>query len=240
MADAGNNRIQKWAAGATTGTTVAGIGSSGSGATQLNYPNGVYVDGSSNIYVADQTNNRIQKWVPGASAGSTVAGSAAGAPGSSANLLSSPGSVFVDASGNIYVADRGNNRIQEWAPGATSGTTIAGTGVAGSSANQLSGPIGVYVDLSGNIFVADQSNNRIQEFAASITNTLTAITAGNYTARVTTAAGNATTNAVTINGAPAVSAVSPQAGHRQLRLLAAISIAPPQMILFGLALLRLR
>jgi hypothetical protein len=89
--------------------------------------------------VADNINHRIQKWAPGATEGVTVAGT--GTSGSNANQLNYPYiGVPVDANGNIYVADLGNDRIQKWAPGATEGVTVAGTGTRGSNPNQLRSP----------------------------------------------------------------------------------------------------
>jgi hypothetical protein len=117
--------------------------------------------------------------------------------------------VYVDADGNIYVSDYINQRIQKWAPGATSGTTVAGNGTLGSGANQLGSPYSVYVDVGGNVYVADVFNNRIQKFAASIVNTYTAATAGSYAALVTTQVGAVTTNTVTVNPAPAAIAGTP-------------------------------
>jgi hypothetical protein len=84
--------------------------------------------------------------------------------GSTADKLSSPRDIFVDATDNIYVVDRDNDRIQKWTPGATSGITVAGGNGRGSAANQLSLPYGVYVDGSGNIYVADAGNHRIQKW----------------------------------------------------------------------------
>ena len=55
----------------------------------------------------------------------------------------------MDASGNVYVADINNYRVQRWAPGATSGVTVAGGNGSGSAANQLCVPDGVAVDASG-------------------------------------------------------------------------------------------
>jgi DNA-binding beta-propeller fold protein YncE len=72
--------------------------------------------------------------------------------------------VFVDASGNLYVSDGFNQRIQKWAPGATTGTTVAGGNGDGSAANQFSYPSGLFVDASGNIYVSDWNNNRIQKW----------------------------------------------------------------------------
>ena len=101
------------------------------------------------------------------------------------------------------MADAGNQRIQKWAPGATSGSTVAGTGGGGIGATQLSNPSGVYLDGNGNIYVSDEDNHRVQKFAASIITTMTAATAGDYSALVTTAAGAAATNVVTVTATSA-------------------------------------
>ena len=114
ITDNGDNRVQKWAPGATSGTTVAGGNGPGSNANQLNGIAGIYVDAGGNVYVADQNNNRIQKWAPGATAGITVAGGFGYGSGSSASQLSAPSGVYLDGNGNIYVADYANNRIQKW------------------------------------------------------------------------------------------------------------------------------
>ncbi|MGA7010001.1 MAG: hypothetical protein WB612_09705, partial [Nitrososphaeraceae archaeon] len=68
-----------------------------------------------------------------------------------------------DASGNVYVADRYNNRVQEFSP---NGTYITSWGVVGSENGQFKIPLGVAIDgHSGNVYVADSGNNRIQEFS---------------------------------------------------------------------------
>jgi DNA-binding beta-propeller fold protein YncE len=68
----------------------------------------------------------------------------------------------VDASGNVYVADAGNNRIQKFS---SSGTLITMWGSLGTGNGQFSNPSGVAVDASGNVYVADTFNNRIQVFS---------------------------------------------------------------------------
>ena len=232
IADFGNARIQKWAPGATAGTTVAGGHGAGSGVTQLSSPTGVYVDDTGNVYVADLGNNRIQKWAPGATSGTTVAGGNGG--GSAANQLNWPWGVAVDKSGNVFVADYQNGRVQEWAPGATTGVTV------GTSINQ---PLQLSVDVAGDVYVAaagasevvmlapgnttgvvvassgisdDQgifldANNNIYEadFGNSRVsefiasyNPYTATTGGIYSAVAITSAGTVTTNTVTVNATP--------------------------------------
>ncbi|WP_373942234.1 FG-GAP-like repeat-containing protein [Polaribacter sejongensis] len=171
VADRSNDRIQKWAPGATEGITVAGGNGSGSAANQFYYPNGLFVDLAGNIYVADRSNDRIQKWAPGATEGITVAGG--NGEGGALDQFSNPDAVFVDLTGNIYVADRSNDRIQKWAPGATEGITVAGGNGSGSAANQFYYPNGLFVDLAGNIYVADGYNHRIQKWAPGATEGIT-------------------------------------------------------------------
>jgi DNA-binding beta-propeller fold protein YncE len=64
----------------------------------------------------------------------------------------------VDGSGNVYVADTNNGRIEKFDP---NGTFLAKWGSYGSSDGQFNSPAGVAVDSSGNVYVADQNNNRI-------------------------------------------------------------------------------
>lgn len=183
--DMSNNRIQKWAPGASTGITVAGGNGIGSGANQFNRPTGVAVDKNGNIYVADQNNNRIQKWAPGATTGVTLA-SGIGAPtrvcfdgngnlyvsaqddesvlmlanatgparivaggngtGRNPNQLASPTGIFVDGKNNLYICDTDNTRIQKWAIGANSGTTVA---------SLYTNPLGIYVDQTDHMYICD-------------------------------------------------------------------------------------
>ncbi|MBI5593096.1 MAG: hypothetical protein HY881_21730 [Deltaproteobacteria bacterium] len=135
IVDLGNNRIRKVD---TSGiiTTVAGNGAevySGDGGpaiqAALNWPASVAVDNSGNIYIADSYNNRIRK-VDISGIITTVAGNGAevySGDGGLATLaaLNFPVGVTVDSSGNIYIADLGNNRIRKVD---TSGiiTTVAG------------------------------------------------------------------------------------------------------------------
>ncbi|WP_185155502.1 Ig-like domain-containing protein [Rudanella paleaurantiibacter] len=92
----------------------------------------------------------------------TVAGTSI--PGSTASDLRNPNGIFLDAAGNLYVADGGNHRVQRWAPGASEGITVAGGNGQGSAANQLDTPVDVWVDGQGNVYVADHWNHRVQRW----------------------------------------------------------------------------
>ena len=100
-------------------------------------------------------------------AGVTVAGG--NGAGSNANQLLNPNRIYIDASGNLYIPDMSNSRIQKWASGASSGITVAGGNGIGSAANQFDRPTSVALDSKGDIYVTDQSNSRIQKWVAGAT-----------------------------------------------------------------------
>jgi trimeric autotransporter adhesin len=180
IADTGNNLIRKVTG--TTITTIAGTGTAGYGgdggaatAAMLSSSRKVAVDTAGNLYIADTGNNRIRKVTVATGIISLVAGT--GAPGSTGDgglainaTLNSPAGVAVDASGNVYIADTGNNKIRKVT--GTTITTVAGTGTAGfdgdgtvlaSSSKQLNQPQSVFVDVNGDIYIADTRNNRIRK-----------------------------------------------------------------------------
>jgi sugar lactone lactonase YvrE len=74
-----------------------------------------------------------------------------------------PWGVAVDSSGNVYVADSGNQRIQKFN---SSGEFITKWGTFGSGDGQFNYPLRVAVDSSGNVYVADEGNQRIQKFTS--------------------------------------------------------------------------
>ncbi|MDH3766748.1 MAG: caspase family protein, partial [Nitrosopumilus sp.] len=72
-----------------------------------------------------------------------------------------PSDIAVDSSGNVYVADIENNRIQKFD---SNGVFITKWDSKGTGDGQFSAPSGIAVDSSGNVYVADSRNNRIQKF----------------------------------------------------------------------------
>jgi len=176
VADFWNNRIQKITPAGVI-STLAGTGNIGAinGIGKLasfNGPSGVAVDGSGNIYVADSGNNLIRKVTPDGTV-STLAGTIVAVDTSNtitnAPLFSGPSGVAVDASGNVYVADAGNNRICVVSPSSVT-RTLAGKGGAGSNngagaSATFDNPTGVAVDISGNVYVADLLNNMIRKIS---------------------------------------------------------------------------
>ena len=80
--------------------------------------------------------------------GVVIAGSSGS--GSAANKFSNPYGCFLGENQTLYVADYGNDRVQMWFSGTTSGITVAGiSGSDGSSLMRLNGPIAVVVDNNG-------------------------------------------------------------------------------------------
>ena len=186
IADFGNNRIRKVSGG--TITTVAGNGTAGfagdnAAATSaaLNGPSGVAPDTTGNLYIADSANNRIRK-VSVSGTITTVAGN--GTPGFSGDTaaatsaqLNIPSAVTVDATGNLYIADSGNNRIRKVSGGII--TTVAGNGTAGftgdnaaATSARLNSPGALAVTSNGTIYIADTYNNAIRKIAAGVITTI--------------------------------------------------------------------
>ena len=162
--------------------TVAGgvtFGGDGAAATaaQLNSPFGVALDAAGNLYIADADNHRIRKvsatGVITTVAGTGTAGFSGDGGAATAAQLNWPWDVAVDGSGNLYIADTGNNRIRK-VDSSGNISTVAGTGTQGFSgdgaaatAAQLRIPTGVALDGAGNLYIADALNNRIRKVDSS-------------------------------------------------------------------------
>lgn len=161
------------------GSSTAGFAGDGAAATaaRLSSPYGVAIDAAGNMYIADESNHRIRK-VSTTGIITTIAGTGFGGylpahdggPATAA-WLRWPRGIAVDAVGNVYFSDYGNNIIRKIS---TAGiiSTIAGTpggipsfsGDGGpATAANLGQAWGVAVDNSGNVFIADQLNHRIRK-----------------------------------------------------------------------------
>ncbi len=176
VADTYNQLIRKINSGGQVSTLagVAGVSghTNGQGATAtFNYPVGIAVDSSGNVYVADTSNQLIREITSGGVvstlAGKGTSGSANG-PATAATFYN-PQGIAVDSSGNVYVADTYNNMIREITPGGTvstlAGSVTAGFNNATGSAAKFHSPVGIAVDLYGVVYVADSFNNMIRQIA---------------------------------------------------------------------------
>jgi tripartite motif-containing protein 71 len=159
MTKKSTDQIQKFDA---TGTLLQEFGGSGNGNGQLNDPSAIAIDGSGNIYVLDTGNTRIQKFDPSGSYLTQWGSFGDCSLSCSDGQVKAPTGIAVDGSGHVFVADTGNNRIEEFA--ASDGTFIRKWGAFGQGNGQFSVPKGIAIDGSGNVWVADSGNNRIQEF----------------------------------------------------------------------------
>jgi uncharacterized repeat protein (TIGR01451 family) len=173
VSDSGNNTIREItpAGIVTTIAGQAGLGGSADGTNALfNHPAGLAVSSSGNIYVADFGNDTIRVIAPGGGV-STLAGSA-GIPGTAnANgtnaLFNEPQGVAVDAAGNVYVADYGNDTIRVIATGGGVSTLAGSPGNPGSADGPIASatfyqPGALALDSATNLYVADTANNTIR------------------------------------------------------------------------------
>ena len=179
IADSFNNCVRKVDTNGIM-TTVAGNNSkgySGDGgaatSASLDWPYSVALDAFGNLFIADTWNNRIRKVDTGGIvttvAGNGTAGYSGDGGAATGAELNWPGAVGLDAVGNLYIADQGNNRIRKVD---TNGiiTTVAGNGTNGYSGDggeatnaSLNGPSGLGSDAIGNLYIADLGNSRIRQ-----------------------------------------------------------------------------
>jgi sugar lactone lactonase YvrE len=117
VCDTNNHRIQRFSlfgGSPNNGTTVAGGNGQGTASNQLYAPFSFYITKKTKtIYIADTSNNRIQRWYEGGQDGVTIAGDPNGVAGSNASMfINTYGIAVNDDETYLYVADRGNSRIQ--------------------------------------------------------------------------------------------------------------------------------
>ena len=143
----------------------------------FNWPTGIVVDPSGNLFVADQFNNEIRKmtpsgtnWIVTTIAGHAPPGKTGFADGTNTARFNNPTGLAVDTNGNVYVADEKNDAIRKLTPLGTNWvtTTIGGHALT-SGTNNGSGtnalfyfPFSLAVDGKGSVFVADMDNNTIR------------------------------------------------------------------------------
>ena len=163
------------------------------GAATLNSPSGVAVDSSGHLYVADTLNHRVLGW-------ENVASFQNGAPavlvlgqqnfqqtvpnGIGSKGLNSPDSLAVDpTTGNLYVADAGNNRVVRFPHPFATPTNVdpdtvygqpdftkRGANTGGISNKTMNIPRAVACDSHGDLWVSDAGNNRVLRFPAAVLN----------------------------------------------------------------------
>ncbi|CAF0728039.1 unnamed protein product [Adineta steineri] len=127
---------------------------------------GLYVDENGNIYVADWEESTVWKFDKNGKKREIVAGG--NGYGNQSDQLSHPKGIFVaEKTGNIYVVDVYNRRVQRWSPSSKVGETVCGGNDEGDDLNQFEYPWSVFVD--GNekqIYVCDPYNGRVVRWSA--------------------------------------------------------------------------
>jgi sugar lactone lactonase YvrE len=199
VCDEANNRVLRFssAAAAASGApaevvfgqpdfVTATINTGGLSATSLDDPAGIHVDSSGALWVADAGNHRVLRFddATGAATASTVtadqvigqADFTTATSGTSLSTLDNPRDVWVDASGNLWVADASNNRVLRFDAVAGLGngpnaSRVFGqpSGISNAVATTpvgMDSPVSVCVDGGGALWVADEGNNRVLRFNA--------------------------------------------------------------------------
>ena len=121
------------------------------------------VGGGERLYASDQINGRVLTF--NLTTGKRMA--VWGGVGFGDGEFNSPYGIAVDpSSGDLYIADRTNQRIQRITP---AGTFVMKWGVLGIGPGEFNGPVGVAADAAGNVYVTDHGNHRVQKFHISQT-----------------------------------------------------------------------
>jgi sugar lactone lactonase YvrE len=195
VADAENHRVLVYRAPLSNGMNASQVlGQPGFttkepsvSATGLNYPAEVAIDSQGNLYVADSQNHRVVLFPANTTTASMVFGqqgdfttAIANKGGVSADSLSKPLGVAVDAHDNLYIADRSNERVlffetplthdttADKVLGQPSTTTLQTT--LAPDAKSFSGPLDMVIDNNNQLAVIDNNNNRVLIFNDPYTN----------------------------------------------------------------------
>ena len=128
----------------------------------FSYPCGVATDASGNIYVADRSLNRVKKYRPDGVLDTNWCGDGIlGGKYMGGIDEFKPAAIAVDASGNLYIADSGHDRVIRYNPSGLCDIGWGGAGVVGG----FDEPSGLAIDASGKMYVADSGNDCIKRYS---------------------------------------------------------------------------
>jgi N-acetylneuraminic acid mutarotase len=172
--------FEGWIGGGQNGWQIGVAPSGRPGDAEFSAPSGIFVDSGGDLYVADTNNERVQKWDTNGNYIGWIGGGvngwqtgAAPSAGSENGEFRGPTKIDIDASGNIYITDRDNSRIQKWSTsgdmlgwigGGVNGWQTGPAAITGNGDGQFNQPMGVVLDSLGNIYIADKENHRIQKW----------------------------------------------------------------------------
>lgn len=166
VSDTNRHRVQIYSAAGAYFNTIGTPNQADCDNAHFNSPNGVAISPlNGDIFVVDRENHRVQVFTSGRIYKGTL-GDPNCSPGSDNSHLDWPHGVAVDQSGNIYVADRGNHRVQKFNSSLVHVKTFGQTGVFNNNYGVVAEPIGVAVDAAGRVFVLENWNRRVQVFDA--------------------------------------------------------------------------
>lgn len=146
IADARNDRIQKFAA---NGTLITSWGSPGTGPGQFNYPTDVTIDRYGQFLVTDYQNKRIQVFTTGGAYQGTWA------------FSGSPIAIDGDTEGNVDILDEADGQVEIY--NGNYGYFVKRWGSTGSGNLQFMYPADLYLDSHNYVYIADTNNHRIQK-----------------------------------------------------------------------------
>lgn len=147
VADFGNNRILRFAPGATNGISIASI----SAGVLLLKGDWLYMGVGSTVYRCGKNGGVPEKVINNSF-------------GSAANQLSAVAGLYIDDREQLYIVDSTNDRVQKWPLYGSNGVTVAGGNGYGFASNQLASPAGLYVDGGGNLYTACVAEINGQKF----------------------------------------------------------------------------
>ncbi|MEO0471212.1 MAG: T9SS type A sorting domain-containing protein [Bacteroidota bacterium] len=161
VADRNNERIQIFS---PTGSFLAQFGGEGTAAGQFatSGAEDLTFDQLGNVWVVDKEGHRVQQFD---AAGNFIQQIGTGSPGLAAGVFRFPAGVAVHPlTGDIYISDRNNERIQYFLPDGTYLGEFGGLGTgAGEFANN--GAVDLAFDGNGILYVVDRGNHRVQRFS---------------------------------------------------------------------------
>ncbi|CAF2792673.1 unnamed protein product [Rotaria sp. Silwood2] len=145
-----NDRVDKWTFNRTTSSSAMYVKAA---------CYGLFVDIRSNVYCSMYNIHQVVTKSLNSDSSMWIVAAGTDCSGSTSNTLNNPRGIFVDAELNLYVADCGNDRIQQFPSGQVTGITVAGSTATGTIT--LNCPSGVVLDGDGYFFIVDSYNHRI-------------------------------------------------------------------------------